>query len=228
MAKHRPKSQDAGWLKRNGLSLAMLFLFSVALFGQIFAGHATYNADQQQHNEAAISVIQYLTSGHFIEAVFENWESEFLQMATLVVLSAYLYQKGAPDSRKLEGEPELDADPQSHLKKDSPRILKRGPLAIRVYENSLGLTLFALFIMSFILHAYGGAKEYSQEELQHGGPEVSMLGYIRTSRFWFESFQNWQSEFLSVAVLLILSIYLRQRRSPQSKPVAAPHSKTGG
>ncbi len=205
----------------------MLLLFAISFIGQVVAGHADYNADQEQHGGTAITIMQYVATGHFVEAVFENWESEFLQMASLVLLSAYLYQKGAPDSRKLEGEPELDADPISQLKKDSPRILRRGAIAIRVYEHSLSLALFSLFLLSFVLHAYGGAREHSREELEHGGSGVSMLGYIRTSRFWFESFQNWQSEFLSVAVLLILSVFLRQRRSPQSKPVASAHSETG-
>jgi hypothetical protein len=217
----------AGWVKRNGLSLSMFGLFAVSLIGQVIAGHSSYNSEHGQHGQAVLTIIQYLGSGHFVEAVFENWESEFLQMAALVVLSAVLYQQGAPDSRKLDGEPDLDADPRSQLRPDSPSLARRGGFITGVYKNSLSLALAALFLMSFLLHAYGGAREYSIEEIAHGGHAVTMFGYVKTSHFWFESLQNWQSEFLSVGVLLILSIFLRQHRSPQSKPVAASHEETG-
>src|ERR687894_449035 len=100
------------WLRENGLSIAMFALFAVSLVGQVFAGHRVHNQDQVEHDQPAISLGQYLTSGHFVESVFENWESEFLQMAAFVLLTAYLYQKGSPESRKLEGEPELDKHPR--------------------------------------------------------------------------------------------------------------------
>jgi hypothetical protein len=218
---------NASWLKRNGMSVAMVSLFVASLIGQIAAGHRSYNDDQSEHGHPAIAVSEYVRSGHFIEAVFENWESEFLQMAAFVFLSAILYQKGSPESRKLEGEPELDADPSQEKKKDSPWPVHRGGLLLRLYEHSLTIALLLLFAISFFFHASGGAREYSQEQLEHGGEAVSMGAYMGTSRFWFESFQNWQSEFLSVGVLIVLSIFLRQRGSPESKPVAEPHWKTG-
>lgn len=218
---------DASWLKRNSMSLAMFSLFLVSLIGQIAAGHRTYNNDQTEHGHSAVAITQYLGSGHFIEAVFENWESEFLQMAAFVFLSAVLYQKGSPESRKLQGEPELDADPRQAKRKDSPAPVQRGGLLLRLYEHSLTIALLLLFAISFFLHASGGAREYSQEQLDHGGEAVSMGAYIGTSRFWFESFQNWQSEFLSVGALIVLSIFLRERGSPESKPVHEPHWKTG-
>jgi len=96
-----------------------------------------------------------------------------------------------------------------------------------LYERSLTIALFALFFLSFVLHAAGGAKEYSSEQLAHGGTAVGTLGYLKTSQFWFESFQNWQSEFLAVGALVVLSVYLRQKGSPESKPVAAAHAETG-
>src|SRR5688572_21185379 len=219
--------ENVGWLKRNSMSLAMFSLFVLSLIGQIAAGQRTYNEDQSEHGQPAVTVVQYLGSGHFMEAVFENWESEFLQMAAFVFLSAVLYQKGSPESRKLQGEPELDADPRQEKKKDSPWPVHRGGLLLRLYEHSLTIALLLLFAISFFLHAEGGAREYSQEQLEHGREAVSMGAYIRTSRFWFESFQNWQSEFLSVGALIVLSIFLRQRGSSQSKPVAAPHRETG-
>ena len=225
--KAREEEEKAGWLKRNSMSIAMLALFALSLIGQIVTGHRTYNDDQSEHGAPTVSIGQYLGSGHFVEAVFENWESEFLQMAAFVFLSAILYQKGSPESRKLQGEPELDADPRAERKKDSPAPVHRGGLVLKLYEHSLTLVLLLLFAISFFLHAKGGARDYSQEQLEHGGQAVSMGAYLGTSRFWFESFQNWQSEFLSVGVLIVLSIFLRQRGSPESKPVHEPHSKTG-
>src|SRR5688572_9902841 len=202
---------NASWLKRNGMSVAMFSLFLVSIIGQFAAGHRTYNHEQSEHGRPAVAVTEYVRSGHFVEAVFENWESEFLQMAAFVFLSAVLYQKGSPESRKLQGEPELDADPRQEKKKDSPWPVHRGGLLLRLYEHSLTIALLLLFAISFFLHAEGGAREYSQEQLEHGREAVSMGAYIRTSRFWFESFQNWQSEFLSVGALIVLSIFLRQR-----------------
>ncbi len=149
-------------------------------------------------------------------------------MAAFVFLTAYLYQKGSPESRKLEGEPDLDKDPRYSKRKDSPAPVHRGGMLLTLYSHSLSLVLFLLFVASFLLHAAGGAREYREEQLEHGSSSsISLFGYIGTSRFWFESFQNWQSEFLSVAVLVVLSVFLRERHSPESKPVADPHHETG-
>ncbi|HWL40666.1 MAG TPA: DUF6766 family protein [Gemmatimonadaceae bacterium] len=216
------------WLRNNGLSIAMFLLFAVSLVGQVFAGHRVHNEDQRDHSQPAVALSEYLRSGHFVEAVFENWESEFLQMAAFVVLTAFLYQKGSPESRKLEGEPDLDKHPTKSKKKNSPWPVHRGGLLLKLYSHSLSIALFLLFAISFVLHAAGGAREYTQEQLEHGtGGPVGTLSYMGTSRFWFESFQNWQSEFLSVGALIVLSIFLRERGSPESKPVDAPHSETG-
>jgi len=206
----------------------MFLLFAVSLVGQVLAGHRVHNNDQQEHGQPAIQLTEYLRSGHFVESVFENWESEFLQMAAFVLLTAYLYQKGSPESRKLEGEPDLDKHPSKSKNESSPWPVHRGGLLLTLYSHSLSIALCLLFAVSFLLHAAGGAREYSQEQLEHqSGSPISMWRYMGTSRFWFESFQNWQSEFLSVAVLVILSVFLRERRSPESKPVADPHHETG-
>ena len=215
------------WLRNNGLSIAMFALFAVSLVGQVFAGHRVHNQDQVEHNQPTVSLGQYLSSGHFVESVFENWESEFLQMAAFVLLTAYLYQKGSPESRKLEGEPDLDKHPRKSKKKDSPWPVHRGGLALTLYSHSLSIALFLLFAGSFLLHAAGGVREYNQEQLEHGSEQIGMITYMGTSRFWFESFQNWQSEFLSVGVLIVLSVFLRERHSPESKPVDEPHDETG-
>lgn len=216
-------------LRENGLSIVLFFLFFFSVAGQSITGFHEYNQDQQEHKQATVSFGQYLMSGHFVEAIFENWESEFLQMGMYVLLTAYLFQKGSPESKKLDEKEEVDRDPRKAGKKmkDAPWPVRRGGFVLTLYENSLCIALFLLFIISLLLHAAGGAAEYSQDQMEHGGQAVSMVQYLGTSRFWFESFQNWQSEFLSVGLLIVLSIFLRQKGSPESKPVDAPHSQTG-
>jgi hypothetical protein len=216
------------FFRNNGLSIVMLALFLFSLLGQSIAGFYEYNQDQEAHRQPTVSYAEYHTTGHFVEAVFENWESEFLQMASYVLLTAYLFQRGSAESKDPDGGNAADEDPaQSKHKKDAPWPVRRGGLALKLYQNSLFAVLFLLFLMSFALHAAGGAKEYNEEQQAHGAPVVSTVEYVGTSRFWFESFQNWQSEFLSVAAIVLLSIWLRQQGSHESKPVAAPHSQTG-
>ncbi|HEX2080498.1 MAG TPA: DUF6766 family protein [Longimicrobium sp.] len=216
-------------LRNNGLSITWLLMFVVFLGGQAAAGHSVYNEEQRQHGEQTVTFGQYLGTGHFGEAVFENWESEFLQMAMFVILTAFLFQKGASESKDPEKDHEpVDEDPRRHRgDPDAPGPVKRGGLALKLYENSLAITLFLLFLATFALHAVTGHAEYNAEQTQHGEQAVSVMGYVGSPQFWFESFQNWQSEFLSVAVLTLLSIWLRQRSSPESKPVHKPHGETG-
>jgi hypothetical protein len=217
------------FLRNNGLSLVLLALFAFSLAGQALTGHREFNSDQDEHGRAAVGLAQYLTTGHFIEATFENWESEFLQMAAYVMLTVFLYQKGSSESKDPDKkEEEVDRDPRgSRDKPDAPGPVRAGGLILKLYENSLFIVFALLFLMSFALHAVGGHDEYNSEQQEHGRPEVTLAGYVASSRFWFESFQNWQSEFLSVAAIVVLSIWLRQKGSPESKPVDAPHSQTG-
>ena len=217
------------FFRNNGLSIVMLALFLFSLLGQSITGFHEYNQSQLEHGQPTVSYAEYHTTGHFVEAVFENWESEFLQMSAYVLLTAYLFQKGSAESKDPDGDNPSDADPaRSKDKKDAPWPVRRGGLALKLYENSLFLALIMLFLISFWLHAAGGAKEYNAGQQAQGSPiTVTTIGYLGTSRFWFESFQNWQSEFLSVAAIVLLSIWLRQKGSPESKPVAAPHSQTG-
>jgi hypothetical protein len=204
-------------LRDNALSLTMFGLFLIFLAAQSFAGYRNNNNDNEEH----------LASGAFVEATFENWESEFLQMGAYVLLTAWLIQKGSPESKNPDGE-ESDADPRAEADKpDAPGPVKRGGLVLTLYEYSLSIALFALFLFSFVLHALGGHAEYNQQQLEHGQAAVSLWGFVTSSAFWFQSMQNWQSEFLAVATLAVLGIWLRQRGSPESKPVAAPHAQTG-
>ena len=217
------------FLRENGLSLVLFWLFVLTLiFGQILTGFRQYNEDQAEHGGERVEMGEYLHTGHFLESTMENWESEFLQMFLYVMLTAYLYQKGSSESRKLDEENPQDRDPKkSRDNPDAPWPVRKGGLVLKLYENSLALAFLLLFLFSFWLHGVGGRLEYNEDQLEHGQATVSVLGYMGTSRFWFESFQNWQSEFLAIWFMVVLSIWLRQRRSPESKPVDSPHSETG-
>jgi hypothetical protein len=215
-------------LRDNSLALATFSLFVLCLAGQTLTGHRHFNEEQREHGGPSLTLVEYLRSGHYLEATAENWESEFLQMAMYVVLTAMLFQKGSSESKKLDEREAFDRDPRlARNKRDAPWPVRRGGWMLKVYENSLSLAFLLLFLISFGLHAIGGASAYNEEQLQHGGDSVSVLEYLATSQFWFESFQNWQSEFLSLVAMVVLSIFLRQRGSPESKRVDAPHSQTG-
>jgi hypothetical protein len=216
------------WLRDHGLLIANLALFVIFFGGMVLSGVRVYNSDQLEHGEQAVSLGQYFFTGAFYEATFENWESEFLQMGMYIVLTAFLFQKGSSESKPV-GEPAPeDEDPRIAANRPGvPWPVRRGGWVLTAYEHSLSVLFFILFFASIAAHAAGGAKEYSADELAHGGQAVTFWQYLGTSQFWFESFQNWQSEFLAVAVLVAASVYLRQRGSPESKPVAEPHHETG-
>ena len=215
-------------LRDHGLSLALFGFFIVFQFGLSMVGQRQHNQQQIQHGQPVIGYLEYVTSADYLEATMENWESEFLQMFAYVILTAFLFQKGSAESKDPDKPEAVDRDPrQARNKKDAPWPVRRGGVVLKLYENSLSLALFLLFVISFILHASGGAREYSEQEIAHGGQAVTVLEYMTTSQFWFESLQNWQSEFFSIAVLVVLSIFLRQKGSPESKPVDSPHSMTG-
>ena len=216
------------WLRDHGLLLANLALFGIFIVGMALSGVRVYNSNQMEHGGSIVSFAGYLKTGDFVEATFENWESEFLQMGMYVVLTAYLFQRGSSESKPIDEKSPQDEDPRdSQHKPDAPWPVKRGGWVLKLYENSLASFFFVLFLATWALHAAGGAKAYSEEELAHGGQAVSFFEYLTTSQFWFESFQNWQSEFLAVAAIVWASVYLRQRGSPESKPVAAPYLETG-
>jgi hypothetical protein len=212
----------------HGLSIVLVVLFVFSMAGQVWAGWLDYNCDQRQHGDSEASLQEYLSTGHFGEATFENWESEFLQMAFFVVLTTFLYQKGSSESKRPDVAEMVDLDPrESPDKARAPWPVRKGGFVLTLYENSLGLTFTLLFIVSVALHAVTGAQDFSDEQIAHGQRAVSIVQYLVAPRFWFESFQNWQSEFLSLAAMVTFTIFLRQRGSPESKPVDAPMWETG-
>lgn len=215
------------WLHDNSLLVVLLGLFFIFLVGLSITGHRFENQELISHQQSAISYAQYLTSGGFIEAVFENWESEFLQMGALVVLTIWLHQKGASDSKKLRGAEAVDTKPKYHVLHTKNWHSRKKAIGEMLYANSLSIALFTLFIGSFVAHVYSGAAAFNQEAAYHGEQTVSAIDYAKSAVFWFESFQNWQSEFLAVGLLILLSIVLRQRKSPESKPVGTGNAVTG-
>ena len=216
------------FLRDNGLSVTLFLLFAVSLIGQAVTGWRAHLEELRLHEMPETGFLAYLASGHFISAVFENWESEFLQMAAYVVLTIFLYQKGASESKKPDESNPEDESPYAHRSDpDAPGPVHRGGLLLKLYSHSLSIALVTLFLASFLLHLAGSTRRMNEEALEHRQPPHTMTDTLGEPEFWYESFQNWQSEFLSIGVLLVLGIYLRQRGSSESKPVAAPHAATG-
>lgn len=214
------------FIKNNSLSLVFLILFLFSLLGQIVTGLKENNKEREEKGSPPLTLSQYFSSGHFLQSTFENWESEFLQMALFVILTISLRQKGSSESKGFEGNEEVDREP-SAKRKNAPWPVKKGGWILALYKHSLSIVLVLLFVFSFVLHYYGSLKDENEQLLQKGLPNETATHYLFNSRFWFESFQNWQSEFLSVFALVVFSIFLRQKGSPQSKPVDAPNTETG-
>jgi len=205
-----------------------LVLFVLSLIGQALTGWRAHGEELRLHNMPAIGFGSYLSSGHFISAVFENWESEFLQMAAYVLLTIFLFQKGASESKKPDEVNPEDESPSAHRgDPDAPWPVHRGGLLLKLYSHSLSIALVTLFLASFWLHLAGSTRRINEEAILHNQPTQTVVETLGDPQFWYESFQNWQSEFLSIGVLLLLGIYLRERGSPESKPVSAPHAMTG-
>ena len=235
MVKAQPRSREkpsnpgrSGFFRTNSLSLVCFGLAAIFIVGLLFTGFRNNNDDQRVHGQPELSLGEYATSGSFWEALTENWESEYLQMAAYVVLTVFLIQRGSSESRDpAKQEQDFDRDPRSADKRRNvPWPVRRGGLFLRFYENSLFLVFLFLFLASLALHAVTGSREFSSEREEHGESRVSAVEYVQSSRFWFESFQNWQSEFLAVGSIVLFSVWLRQRGSPESKPVDAPHAET--
>jgi hypothetical protein len=217
------------FLRDNGLSITLAILTTATIAGMTIAGTHAFNQEAMMHGEPTVTLTSYLATGHFLSALFENWESEFLQMAAYVCLTAFLFQRGSAESRDPDAPwSELDEDPLK--KKDdqkAPWPVRQGRLIRTLYSYSLGIALAGLFVLSFVLHLRASAVAGNVEAMRHGEPPLDLWSRLADAEFWFECLQNWQSEFLSTLLLVVLSIFLRFRGSPESKPVAAPTGTTG-
>jgi hypothetical protein len=218
------KSKHYSFFYKNGLSIIFFALLLLSLAGQVITGHKEHNEFLADYNEPPVTMSQYLISGHFLQATFENWESEFLQMALFVVFTVFLRQQGSSESNPLD---ESGKEDELVPKKDSPAPVRKGGVYLTLYKYSLTIVLSLLFVVSFVLHWYGSWLDHNLKQILEGKSEEDFLSFLGGHKFWFESFQNWQSEFLSVFAIVFLSIYLRQAGSSQSKPVNAPHKQTG-
>ncbi|MEA2407762.1 MAG: hypothetical protein QOE69_1881 [Thermoleophilaceae bacterium] len=218
------------FLKDNSLSIVFLVLFLAALGGQAVAGHADFNEEQLRHGDAAISMSRYLVSSEFGTAVMENWQSEYLQFTLFILLTVWLLQRGSPESKEL-AKAGLESDQSQkvgpYAQRNSPAWAKVGGIRRRIYENSLLIVMTTFWIGTWFAQSVTGVVQYNSERLDHQMDPVSWSHYLGKADFWEKTLQNWQSEFLAVGSMAILAVYLRQRGSPESKPVGAPHTATG-
>jgi hypothetical protein len=218
------------FLRENSLSVFFFVIFVAALIGQAIAGHSLYNDEALAHGDAAISLWRYVTSSSFGQAVMENWQSEYLQFTLFVLATVWLLQRGSPESKQPDAtgvESDREQRIGRHAQSESPLWARTGGLRTAIYSNSLLIAMGAIFVASWFAQSVTGWTEFNQQQATHGEPGVSWLGYIGTSTFWESTFQNWQSEFLAVGSFVVLAIFLRQRGSPESKPVGARHEATG-
>jgi hypothetical protein len=218
------------FLFENGLSLFFGGIFLAALVGQSFAGQHAFNAEQLEHGSGAVSWIDYVLSPEFGGKVLENWQSEFLQFTLFILATVWLVQKGSNESKQLDSVG-LESDQKQRLggfaPSNAPRWAKVRGLRRVVYENSLVLAMTVLFLLMWLGQSLNNWREFNAEQREHGGAIVSWPSYLIEPEFWDNTLQNWQSEFLAVGTMAVFTIYLRQRGSPESKPVGAPHEETG-
>jgi hypothetical protein len=218
------------FIRHNGLSLAFLALFLLALVFQAIAGHADFNEEQIRHGDAEVSLGRYIFSSEFATAVLENWQSEYLQFTLFILLTVWLIQRGSPESKephKAGRESDEDQLVGHHAGDSSPRWARARGWRLRVYENSLLIVMASIWLGSWVAQSVTGLAEYNADRLDHQELPVSWGDYLTRADFWEKTLQNWQSEFLAVGSMAILAVYLRQRGSPESKPVGAPHHATG-
>jgi hypothetical protein len=222
--------KSGGFLRDNGLSLAFGGLFVVTLVGQAFSGAADFNAQQIANGLEPVSMPEYVTSSSFGVDVMENWQSEYLQFFLYIFATVWLVQRGSAESKKPgdEGtESEGDQRVGPHATEDSPEWARTGGWRGLVFSRSLGLLMGALFLLTWAASSVAGWAAYNGEQLGQLEDPVSWFGYLGEADFWNRSFQNWQSEMLAVGSMAVFSVYLRQRGSPESKPVGVAHAETG-
>jgi hypothetical protein len=214
-------------LYRNSLSIVLIFCFLLCIVGQIMTGIKVYEDELRELGSSKeVTLTQYLQTGHFLQTTFENWESEFLQMGMYVLFTIFLRQLGSSESKPVDKKEEVDREPNPK-RPDAPWPVKKGGIYLLIYKNSLSIAFVILFVVSFVLHLHGSLNNHNEKQILKGEPTESWNEYVVSDTFWYESFQNWQSEFIAVLSIVVLSIFLRQKGSPESKPVDAPDDETG-
>jgi hypothetical protein len=205
-------------------------IFLLALLGQGLTGHALFNEEQVSAGLDEITLAQYLTSSSFAVDVAENWQSEYLQFLLYIFATIWLVQKGSPESKEVD-QSGLESDEEQlvgeHSNQKSPAWAKASGWRLAVFSNSLGLTMGLIFILSWLVQSIAGHSAHNEEQLRNFQQPLGWTEYLSSPDFWNRTLQNWQSEFLAVGSMVVLSVYLRQRGSPESKPVGAAHEDTG-
>jgi hypothetical protein len=218
------------WIRDNSLSLFFLVLFLAALIGQAIAGHILHNEEAMAHQSETVSFWRYIRSSEFGNAVMENWQSEYLQFMLFMFATIWLIQQGSPESKR-SGQEGLGSDQKqklgAHASEDSPKWAKAGGFRTALYSNSLLLVMAIIFIGSWFAQSVTGWTAFNAEQMEHKESAVSWLSYIGSADFWEATLENWQSEFLAIGSFAAITVFLRQRGSPESKPVGAPHHATG-
>jgi hypothetical protein len=218
------------FLKHNGLTVAFLAMFLAALVFQSIAGWQLENDGREQHGEPSVTFTRYVTSSDFGSAVMENWQSEYLQFTLFILLTVWLLQRGSPESKELD-KAGLESDEEQqvgeHAHEKSPRWARVDGIRRTLYENSLLLVMGTIWVGSWFAQSITGLTRYNAERISHQQDTLTWPAYLGSADFWETTLQNWQSEFLAVASMAILAVYLRQRGSPESKPVGASHEATG-
>jgi hypothetical protein len=223
-------SRPRRFVRGNSLSLAFLVIFVAALAGQAVAGWHLYDDEQHDHGEPGVSLARYLTSSRFAVETAENWQSEFLQFTLYIVATVWLVQRGSSESKEPGAEGGGSDEEErvgAHATADSPRWARAGGLRTAIYSNSLVLVFGVLFLASWAAQSVAGWRDVNQERVDHDLGPISWGRYLTEPDFWDRTLQNWQSEFLAVGTMAIFAVFLRQRGSPESKPVGASHDATG-
>ena len=218
------------FIREHSLSLFFLAIFLAALVGQAIAGQDLHNQEAAAHGGEHISFWSYVVSSDFGNAVMENWQSEYLQFTLFMLATVWLLQRGSPESKELGKagrESQKDQKVEDHADQDSPGWARVGGVRTALYSNSLLIAMAIIFIGSWFAQSVTGWTDFNAGQTDHGDPTVSWWTYVGSATFWESTLQNWQSEFLAVGSFAVLAIFLRQRGSPESKPVGAPHDATG-
>ena len=218
------------FIRDHSLSLAFLVMFLAALIGQAIAGHILQNEEAMAHGSEQMSFWRYVVSSEFGNAVMENWQSEYLQFMLFMIFTIWFIERGSPESKEpgKEGLGTLKEQKMGeHAQEDSPAWAKPRGIKTFVYSNSLLMVMAIIFIGSWFAQSVTGWTQFNAEQANHGERAVSWLSYIGSADFWESTLQNWQSEFLAVGSFVAITVFLRQRGSPESKPVGAPHDATG-
>ena len=216
------------WLTENSLSLFFFVLLAGAVIGQAVAGHSVYNDEATSHDQPTVSFGRYVLSSHFGQALLENWQSEYLQFALLILATIWFFQRGSNESPT---EPGRESDQKQKLggyADEGAAKWAKLPGGFRrwLYSWSLLLVMTAIWIASWFGQFVTGLTQENNDRQAHEEAQLSRSEYLTSAQFWEDTLQNWQSEFLAVGSMAVFTIWLRARGSAESKPVGDSHYKT--